>query len=263
VPVTAGRALDEMESRTKSNVAVINATMAKQFWNTSDPIGRRFRFVGDTTNTWFTVVGVSRDYQSGHVDERLIPNFVVGYPRLAARNTGLMIRTVGDPAQITSAVRKAIRESDPTLPVFDVRTMEEARKLGFWSQRLFGWMFAMFGIVALVLASVGVYGVIAYGVTQRTREIGVRVALGAQPADVVRLVVRNGAVLATAGIAIGLVGSFGLTRMIQSLLTDVSSTDPLSFVAVTVFLAGVALFASYVPARRATKVDPLTALRAE
>jgi ABC-type antimicrobial peptide transport system permease subunit len=117
--------------------------------------------------------------------------------------------------------------------------------------------------VALVLASVGVYGVIAYGVSQRTQEIGVRLALGAQPADVVRLVVRNGAMMALAGIAIGLVGAFGVTRVVQSLLVDVSSSDTLSFVGVTLFLAAVALFASYVPARRATRVDPLTALRYE
>jgi putative ABC transport system permease protein len=121
----------------------------------------------------------------------------------------------------------------------------------------------MFGVVALVLASVGVYGVIAYGVSRRTQEIGVRVALGAQPADVVKLVVRGGAMLAITGIAIGLLGAFGLTRVIQSLLVDVSSTDALSFVGVTLFLAAVALLASYVPARRATRVDPLTALRYE
>jgi ABC-type antimicrobial peptide transport system permease subunit len=208
---------------------------------------------------------VSRDYKPSSLDDPgpIGPNFVVSYRHLATRNTGLMIRTAGEPASITSAARNAIKQSDPTLPVFEARTMEEVRKLGFWSQRLFGWMFAMFGIVALVLASVGVYGVIAYGVTQRTQEIGVRVALGAQPADVIRLVVKNGAQLAIVGIAIGLVGAFGLTRVIRSLLTDVSSTDPLSFIGVTLFLGCVALFASYVPARRATRVDPLTALRAE
>jgi putative ABC transport system permease protein len=265
VPLVSGRPLDETEARTKSSVAVINESMAKKFWPDTDPLGRRFKLVDDTTKGWFTVVGVSRDYETGPLDNPgpIGPNFVVSYRQLATRNTGLMIRTAGEPSQITSAVRTAIKQSDPTLPVFDVRTMEEVRKLGFWSQRLFGWMFAMFGIVALVLASVGVYGVIAYGVTQRTQEIGVRVALGAQPADVIRLVVRNGAQLAVAGIAIGLVGAFGLTRVISSLLTDVSSTDPLSFIGVTLFLGCVALLASYVPARRATKVDPLTALRAE
>jgi putative ABC transport system permease protein len=265
IPLLSGRPLDEAEARTKSPVAIINESMGKQFWPDGDALGRRFKLVGDTTNTWFAIIGVSRDYETGPLDDPgpIGPNFVASYRHLPTRNTGLMIRTVGEPAQITRSARNAIRQSDPTMPVFTVASMEEVRKLGFWSQRLFGWMFAMFGIVALVLASVGVYGVISYGVTQRTQEIGVRVALGAQPADVIRLVVRNGAILALAGIAIGLVGAFGLTRVIQSLLTDVSSTDPLSFIGVTLFLGAVALFASYVPARRATRVDPLTALRSE
>ena len=174
-----------------------------------------------------------------------------------------MIRVNGEPTQFTTAVRKAIREADPTLPVFQVASMEKVRADGIWSQRLFGWLFALFGIVALVLASVGVYGVIAYGVAQRTQEIGVRVALGAQPSDVIKLVVRGGAVLAFTGVALGLAGAFAVTRLIQSLLVDVSATDPVSFIGVTLFLASVALVASYVPARRATRVDPLTALRAE
>jgi putative ABC transport system permease protein len=265
VPLMSGRALDDTEARTKSPVAVINESMAKQFWPNGDPLGRRFKLLSDTTKPWFTVIGVFRDYKPGNLDDPgpIGPNFVVSYRHLPTRNTGLMIRTASDPAQITRAARNAIRVSDPTLPVFDPRTMEEVRKLGFWAPRLFGWMFAMFGVVALVLASVGVYGVIAYGVTQRTHEIGVRVALGAQSSDVIRLVIKNGALLALAGIAIGLVGAVGLTRVIQSLLVDVSSTDALSFIGVTLFLGAVALFASYVPARRATRVDPLTALRYE
>jgi ABC-type antimicrobial peptide transport system permease subunit len=211
------------------------------------------------------VIGVSRDYKPGSMDDTspIGPNFVVSYRYLPTRNTGIVIRGQDEPSQLTTAVRKTIRGSDPTMPVFDVMTLEEVRRLGFWSQRLYGWMFSMYGVIALILASVGVYGVIAYSVSQRTQEIGVRVALGAQPSDVIRLVVRGGAVLALAGIAIGLVGAFGVTRLIQSLLIDVSSTDLLSFVGVTLFLAAVALLASYVPARRATRVDPLTALRSE
>jgi putative ABC transport system permease protein len=265
VPLVAGRTFTDAEARGRSGQAVINESMARQFWPNADPLGRRFRLMGDTANRWLTVIGVSRDYKTNNLDDPgpIGPNFVVSYHYLPARNTGLMINTVGEPTQITSAVRRAIRASDPTLPVFSVMSMEEVRRLGFWSQRLFGWMFAMFGIVALILASVGVYGVIAYGVSQRTQEIGVRVALGAQPADVIRLVVRKGAILAATGIVIGLVGAFALTRVIQSLLFDVSATDAVSFIGVTLFLASVALIASYVPARRATRVDPLTALRAE
>jgi predicted permease len=265
VPLVAGRALTAVESRERSAVAVINESMARQFWPGQDALGRRFKQLGDTSNTWFTVVGVSRDYHPNELDDAgpVGPQYVLGYRRLAARNTGIMIRTSAAPAQITPAVRKAIRESDPTMPVFEVKTMEEVRQFGFWAPRLFGWMFAMFGLVALLLASVGVYGVIAYAVSQRTQEFGVRMALGAQSSDVVRLVLKSGATLAGLGIAIGLAGAFGLTRVIQSLLIDVSSTDVTSFIGVTIFLAAVALLASYVPARRATRVDPLTALRNE
>jgi predicted permease len=265
VPILAGRDFTEQEARDSSGVAVINQTMAQRFWPDANPIGRRFRSTRDSSRAWLTVIGVARDFKDDDLDdnEAMDPSFYLPYRYLWTRNTGLMVRTDRDPAQLTSAIRKAIRASDPTLPVFEVATMDEVRRTGMWAQRLFGWMFAMFGIVALVLASVGVYGVIAYGVSQRTQEIGVRVALGAQPADVLRLVVRNGAVLALSGIAIGLAGAFGLTRVIQSLLVDVNSADPLSFVGVTIFLAAVALFASYVPARRATRVDPLTALRHE
>ena len=265
ISLVAGRALTEDEARERSTVAVINESMAKRFWPNGNALGSRFRQLGDTANTWFTVVGISRDYNPNELDdaEPIGAQYVLSYRHLPARNTGLMIRTTGAPAQITSAVRKAIRDSDPSMPVFQVATMEEVRQLGFWAPKLFGWMFAMFGLVALLLASVGVYGVIAYGVSQRTQEIGVRLALGAQPGDVVRHVVRGGAILAFTGIGIGLVGAFGVTRVIQSLLIDVSSTDPISFVGVTIFLAGIALLASYIPARRATRVDPLTALRAE
>jgi putative ABC transport system permease protein len=265
VPVLSGRDFTEPEARDSSGVAVINETMANRFWPQESPLGRRFRLLGDSAAPWLTVIGVTRDFRPNELDNSnpIEPSFFVSYRYLPTRNTGLMIRTEREPTQLTSAVRKAIRESDPTLPVFSVMSMEEVKRFGIWSQRLFGWMFSMFGVIALVLASVGVYGVISYSVSQRTQEIGVRLALGAQPTDVIRLIVRNGAAVALSGIAIGLVGAFGVTRVIQSLLIDVSSTDALSFIGVTLFLGAVALLASYVPARRATRVDPLTALRSE
>jgi putative ABC transport system permease protein len=267
IQMVSGRGLTDVEARTKAPVAVINQSMARRFWPDADAVGRRFKMLsGDTaTNSWITVIGVSKDYKTQNLDDTdpIGANFITGYRYLATRNTGFMIRVNGDPTQYTTAVRKAIRDADPTLPVFQVASMEKVRADGIWSQRLFGWLFALFGIVALVLASVGVYGVIAYGVSQRTQEIGVRVALGAQPLDVIKLVVRGGAALAFTGVGVGLVGAFAVTRLIQSLLVDVSATDPVSFIGVTLFLTTVALVASYVPARRATKVDPLTALRAE
>jgi putative ABC transport system permease protein len=265
VPITAGRSFSAQEGRDSSRVAVVNETMARRFWPDESAIGKRFRSLEDSTEHWFSVIGVARDFRAEELDNNapVEPSYYVAYRYLPARNTGLMIRTEQDPVQITSAVRRSLREADPTLPIFEVMSFEELRRFGFWSVRLFGWMFSMFAGVALVLASVGVYGVIAYSVSQRTQEIGVRVALGAQASDVIRMVVRGGATLAIVGIVIGLAGAFAVTRVIQSLLFDVSATDTVSFVGVTVFLAAVALLASYVPARRATKVDPMTALRTE
>jgi putative ABC transport system permease protein len=239
--------------------------MAKKVWGDEDPVGRRFRLKGERQADWFTVIGILADFRhfQSVSDDPVFPAAYVPYPFDATLNTGLTIRVAGDPASITAAVREQIRQADPALPVFQVRTMEEVRQLSFWQFRLFGWMFGIFGAVALMLASIGVYGVLSYSVSQRTQEIGVRVALGAARADVLRLVVLQGLKLAGIGIVLGLGAAFGVTRFIRTLLYNVTPTDPASFAAVVLFLTGVALLASYVPARRATAVDPMVALRGE
>jgi putative ABC transport system permease protein len=181
---------------------------------------------------------------------------------LVSRNTALMLRVRdGDPLVATRAVRDAIRASDPTLPVFEIAPMEKVRLLSFWQYKLFSQMFGTFGAIALLLAAIGVYGVISYGVSQRTQEIGVRVALGARGRDVFGMVLKEASWLAGIGVAIGVVGAFGITRVIANFLIGVSPTDPLTFISVALFLTGVAMIASYIPARRATRVDPLIALR--
>ena len=174
-----------------------------------------------------------------------------------------MIRVTANPTGITAAAREAIRASDPALPLFDVQTMEDLRTGTFWQFRLFGQMFGIFGAVALFLAATGVYGVLAFSVSQRTQEMGVRIALGASRSDVLRLVVRQGVGLAAIGVVFGLAGAFGITRVIATLLYKVTPTDPLSFGGVAIFLTVIAIVASYVPARRATTVDPIVALRNE
>ena len=265
MPLIKGRDFTEAEGAGRTGVAVINDTMAKKFWPDVDAIGRRFKLAQGDPADWFTVIGVAPDIWRNNIDDDTppLPGAFVPYRFAATPNTGFTIRASGDPAALTAAIRGAIRSSDPALAIFAVRTMEEVRTMGFWQYRLFGYMFGIFGAAALFLAAVGVYGVLSFSVSQRTQEMGVRIALGAKGADVLGLVVRQGLTLAALGVVLGLVGAFGVTRVIQSLLYNVTATDPISFGGVAVFLALIAAAASYLPARRATNVDPIVALRNE
>ena len=266
VPLLRGRDLTDSEGATKSPVALVNQTMAKRLWGDDDPIGRRFRLDNEESPDWFTVVGIVGDFRhyQGNSEDDAAPSAYVPYPYEPTLNTGLSIRVAaGDPASISAAVREQIRLSDATLPIFQASTMEDLRQRSFWQFRLFGVMFFLFGAIALVLASIGVYGVLSYSVSQRTQEIGVRVALGAGRADVLRLIVGQGLRLAAVGIVLGVLGAFGVTPAARTVLYNVTPTDPLSFSAVAVFLLLVAFTASYIPARRAMAVDPLIAMRNE
>jgi predicted permease len=263
IALVRGRDLTDTEGASKNPLALVNQTMAKQLWGDEDPIGRRFRFKSDTIPDWFTVVGIVADFRhfQGDSDQTVFPSAYVPYPFEPALNTGVTVRVAGDPAAFTTALREQVRLSDPSLPVFQVSTMENLRQRSFWQYRLFGVMFLLFGVIALVLASIGVYGVLSYSVSQRTQEIGVRVALGAARRDVMRLVVGQGLKLAGIGIVLGMIAAAYITPAVQSVLYNVTPTDPLSFSAVAVFLIGVATAASYIPARRAMAVDPIVAIR--
>src|SRR5471030_2656207 len=266
VPLVAGRDFTDAEGQGRSGVAIVNGVLAKRLWpNRTDVVGQRFRLLDDTQNQWITVIGQVSDFRLFTVrDGKPSPYAFVSYPYNPTRNTGLTIRVAGGgPASITSAVRQEIRRVDPTLPLFNIQSGEEARVNTFWQYRLFGWMFSIFGVIALLLASIGVYGVLAYAVSQRTQEIGVRMALGASRQNVFTLIVSQGARLAGLGILCGLAGAAAVTRVITGQLYNVSATDPVSFIGTAAFLAVVALLASYIPARRATSVDPMIALRAE
>jgi putative ABC transport system permease protein len=260
-----GRDLTETEATSRSNVALIDDTMARRLWAGKDPIGQRFRIVKDDIPGWFTVIGVVPDIRGVNMDAGTPrqADAYIAFPYGVSASTGFTIRTSGNPASLTASVRNEIHALDSGLAIFDVRTMEELRQFSFWQFRLLGFMFGIFGAAALFLAAVGVYGVLAFSVSQRRQEMGVRIALGAQQRDVLRLVVGQGLSLAAVGVCTGLVGAFGITRVIASLLYNVTPTDPISFGGVSVFLAAIAAVASYIPARRAMKVDPIVALRME
>ena len=263
IPLIAGRDIKDGEASTRTPVALINQAMAERLWEGTDPVGRRFRLMGAHTPEWFTVIGVVADFRhrQGSNTDPQGPAAYVPYPFQPSLNTGLTIRVASEPAVITAAVREQIRLADATLPIFDVRTAEELRRLSYWQFGLFGSMFGTFGVIALLLASIGVYGVLAYSVSQRVQEIGVRMALGAERRDVLALIVGQGLRLAGIGVLLGLVGSWGVTRFVSSVLYNVTATDPLSFFGVATFLTLVAVVASYLPARRAMSVDPIVALR--
>jgi putative ABC transport system permease protein len=265
-PIVSGRDFTDADGVGQSRVAIVNRVFAQRLWpKLADAVGQHFRIVNQPQADWITVVGVVDDFRLFTVrDGKPSPYAFVSYPYDPFRNTGLTIRVAGmAPASITAAVRQQIHASDPTLAIFDEQTGADARANTYWEYRLYGWMFSIFGVVALVLASVGVYGVLSYSVSQRTQEIGVRMALGASRRSVFGLFVTDGARLALAGIVLGVLGGLGVTRVIASLLYNVSPADPVSFIGTAAFLALVALVASYIPARRATGVDPMIALRAE
>jgi putative ABC transport system permease protein len=259
----SGRGFTDAEGTSRSHVALVNQKLAAKIWPGQDPVGQSFQLIDEKKVEWISVIGVVPDFKSGDVDSDLQPSAFLPYPYQAARNTGLTIRTRSNPLEIVAGARRQIRASDPNLPVFDVYTLEQVRQHGIWEYRFMGGMFTVFGAIALFLAAIGVYGVLSYSVSQRVREIGVRVALGAQEGDVVGLVLRQGMILALFGIGCGLPMAFGASRVVANTLYNTSPNDPVSFGLISVVLAAIAALASYMPARRALDVDPLDALRGE
>ncbi len=267
VPMITGRMFNQQEwsdSGVTGRVAVVNRYMAQKFWGSpQSALGKRFRFgnITDTTRNWVTVIGVAADIK--HKGLTADPDFqgYMPYRQSGWNSVTIVIRTRGEPLHAAGSALNTIKTMDPLLPAFRILTMETNIERSYWQQALYGKMFGAFAVIALVLAAVGVYGVISYAVSQRTQEIGVRVALGAQRSDVLRLIVGHGARLGAIGIAIGLVGALLVTRFLRTLLFGVSPFDPVSFVGVALVLSGIALLASYLPARRAARVDPVEALR--
>jgi putative ABC transport system permease protein len=263
IPVLKGRAFTDQDKVGTQPVVMVNETLARKYWPGQEAIGKRIRFDAPLDRApWMEVVGVIQDVKHELTIE-VTPEFYLPLAQDGWRSMVLVARTTVDPASLAGSIREDVWAIDKDQPVFDVRTMQEVRAISVGLQKFNSVMIGVFAVVALLLATVGIYGVMAFAVTQRTQEIGIRMALGARAPDVLKLVVVNGMRLALLGLAIGLVASWGLTRFISTLLYGVKPTDPLTFSVVSLCLLAAAFLACYLPARRATKVDPLVALRYE
>ncbi len=262
IPLVGGRFSNDRDTADGPPVVLVDEKMAKRFWPHESAVGKRVRTGGPKT-PWSTIVGVVGAVKQYGLD--VDGRMVVYFPQQQAAAGGLYVvaRTFTDPASVASAMIREIHAVDPGVPVYEIRTMEQRLHDSLARQRFSMAVLGGFAAFALLLAAVGVYGVISYLVTQGTHDIGLRMALGAQQRDILRLVVRQGMTLTGAGIVVGLIGGFALTRVMATLLFGVSATDAVTFSAVALFLAGVALVASYVPALRATRVDPVIALHYE
>ena len=276
-PVRRGRALRDTDGAPGSEVAVVNERFAAQHFPNEDPLGRRIRLLtgdgrpapaGDASQTppgkWLTIVGVSPTIRQGN-PQALEPDAVVYVPhRMESPGfMSILARSQTEPSTLTMQVRQAVQAIDPELPVFGVQTMDQFLAQARWPYRVFGSMFAIFAGIALVLSAVGIYAVTAYSVTQRTQEIGVRMALGARRGQVSWLILRRGLIQLAIGLALGLAGALPLSGVLQSLVVQIPTRDPVTFSAIATILIAVTIAACLIPARRATKLDPLVALRAE
>lgn len=261
VPLLKGRVFTDQDSKDVQSVIVINQSMARNVFGNGDAIGRRL-FVGGSENA-SEIIGIVGDVRHGSLDQEPNPEMYVSYLQTPRPGYTLAVRTNLEPTSMVGAVRNEIWSIDKDQPIASVKTMNEMRSESLASLRFNTIALSIFAGIGMVLAAVGIYGVMAYSVGQRTHEIGIRMALGAQPRSVLRMVLGQGMILVLIGVAIGLVVSYLVTRIMASLLYGVTATDPVTFASVALALALVALFANYIPARRATKVDPLVALHEE
>jgi putative ABC transport system permease protein len=278
-PLRKGRVFTEHDNLTGQRVAVINEGLQREYWKDSDPIGqhiqmgfgRALQLASPDSRAPnrqappgnITIVGVVGDIRTDGIDAEGTPHIYLSEPQAPAYDSVVYLRTAADPGALSEAIRREIQAVDPTIPVFGIQTMDEVVARSLAARRFALEILGIFAIVAFLLACVGIYGVMAYTFSQRTSEIGLRIALGAQRRDILKIVLSDAALIVVLGVAAGLIGSLMLTRFLQTLLFDTKPTDPLTFGTLTVLLAGVALLASFIPARRASRVDPSVALRHE
>ncbi|HYY43140.1 MAG TPA: ABC transporter permease, partial [Pyrinomonadaceae bacterium] len=249
-PIARGRAFTERDDRNAPQVAIINEAFARKYFPGEDPVGKSIDFNWNTKGTQ-EIVGVVRDVKQYGLDTPAGPTVYVPYLQRAEGEMTVVVRSQATPASLVAALRQQLAAVDKEQPLAQVRTMREVVAESVAQRRVLVMVFALFALIALVVAAVGIYGVMSYSVTQRTHEIGVRMALGAQASDVLRLVVGQGMTLALVGLGLGLAGTYALTRLMASLLYGVTPHDPATFISVSALLAGVALLACYIPVRRA------------
>jgi predicted permease len=264
IPLLKGRAFTDRDDQAATGVVVVSESWARRFLPNEDPVGKRIKLGGrDSTRPWLSIVGIAGDVRDTALESDPRPCVYIPYPQFPSSDMTLVVRAAFDPKLLISSIRDEVWVVDKEQPVTEVKTMDQYLDDSVSPRRFNAMLLAIFASLALVLASVGIYGVMAYSVTQRTHEIGIRVALGAQSSQVIKLVIGRGMSLVLVGVMIGLAGALALTRVMTSLLYGVSATDPTTFAVVAALLVAVALIACYIPARRATKIDPMVSLRCE
>src|SRR5438067_6377756 len=262
IPLVVGRMLTDRDDDKAPRVVVINETAARKYFGTDNPVGKRFgSLIENRTQT--EIVGVVRDVRYNSLRDAAPPTMYLPIGQRNWPGMAVEVRTASDPASLIAAVRETIRRLDPNLPLTNLTTQAEAVEGRLAQERLFAQAYVLFGLLALALASIGLFGVMSYSVARRTNEIGIRMALGARRADVVSLVMKESMTMVGVGVVIGLAGAFGASRFVATLLFGLAPTDPLTIgLAVSVMIV-VSAFAGYLPARRAARVDPMVAIRYE
>jgi predicted permease len=259
IRIARGRAFTANDREGSTAVAIINETMAKQYWPNEDPLGRQLRIFGDAVPR--EIVGIARDIKYNFLGEDPTPYLYLPLEQNYSAQVVVQVRAAGDPDALLGTVRRELQQLEPTMPLLNVDTYRSVFSQSLWAPRMGAWLLGIFASLALMLAAIGLYGVMAYAVSQRRRELGIRLALGARRQDVRNMVVRQGVLLAAVGVVIGLGIAFALARLVTNLLYGVNGHDPLTFAIIPIVLLAVAVLATYIPASRASRVDPVDALR--
>ncbi len=264
IPFIHGREFNQSDTSASSRVAIINEAAARRFWPGQNPIGRRIADSRAFFDTEFKeIVGVVKDSKYFRLYEETRPAVYAPLAQDYRANMALHIRAAGDPMEMLAAARREVQALDQSLPVYDIKTLEDQKSGSLYTSRLAAMLLTMFGLLALSLAAVGLYGMMTYAVNMRRREIGIRISLGARNWDVIRQVIAEGMTTVTIGMLLGFCGALAATRLVKSFLYGVTATDPMSFTGAALLLLAVALFANYLPARHASRTDPLIALRCD